>query len=164
MSSAICMPSPVLNCVPRTFASSQPGPRYRVRISVFDSKPPHASTTAFVSISRKPSASRTFSPVMLPRLSVLSACAFVPYSTGTPLRSSISNSWSVSPCPAPTASTIRPPQKRNIPSCMNACLPYARIQRTPCSCIHFIAGYDCDTSTWASSGSDSPSVTRIRSS
>ncbi len=36
----------MLNRVPRTFASSQPGPRYFARISGLDSKLPQASTTA----------------------------------------------------------------------------------------------------------------------
>ncbi len=47
MSSAMRMPSPVLKRVPRIFANSQPGPRYRVRISLFAWKPPAASTTHF---------------------------------------------------------------------------------------------------------------------
>ena len=43
---AICRPSPVLKGVPRSFTVSHSGPRYRARISAFDSKLPAAMMTA----------------------------------------------------------------------------------------------------------------------
>ena len=77
-SSAMRIPSPVLWRVPRTWASSQPGPRYRVRHSGFASNPPDARTTDRVATSKKPSGPRQVTPRIAPRPSSRSPVAFVP--------------------------------------------------------------------------------------
>src|SRR2546425_6715984 len=98
------MPSPVLYGVPRTRASSQLGPRYRVRISGFASKPPDASTTAPDGSVSVPAGVRTTTPVTPPRSSVTRRVALVSNRTSTPFFAADWYSMSMRPGPPPTRS------------------------------------------------------------
>ena len=68
------------------------------------------------------------------------------------------------PRPPPTISRTRPPQKRILPSTLNACLPLARMSRKPFDCIHFSVGNDSWMRTEARSPSVWYSVNKARSS
>ena len=86
-----------------------------MRISELASNPPDASTTAPALMVSLPAGVRTMTPVTAPRSSVTSRVAFDSKRTSMPCFAADWYSMSINPAPPPTASSTRPPQKRNFP-------------------------------------------------